>query len=148
MMEIGPLEYVVLGFEDHQFASEVLPELNAIQESGLIRAVDLVFVGKETDGTVAVQEVSELSKEELAAYEGLAEDLAGLLTAEDIERLAGQIPPGTSAVIALFEHTWTLKLAEAVRRAGGVLFTGGMVTQDALEKVSAELAAAKEEHYA
>ncbi len=36
-MEIGPLEYVVLGFEDHQFTSEVLPELNAIQENGLIQ---------------------------------------------------------------------------------------------------------------
>ena len=45
-MEIGPLEYVVLGFENHQFASEVLPELNAIQESGLIRAIDLVFVSE------------------------------------------------------------------------------------------------------
>jgi hypothetical protein len=148
MMEIGPLEYVVLGFEDHQFASEVLPELNAIQESGLIRAVDLVFVSKETDGTVAVQEVSELSKEELAAYEGLADDLAGLLTAQDIEHLTRQIPAGTSAVIVLFEHTWTLQLADAVRRAGGVFFAGGMVAPDALEKVSAELAAAKEEHHA
>jgi uncharacterized membrane protein len=143
MMEIGPLEYVVLGFEDHQFASDVLPELNAMQESGLIRAVDLVFVIKETDGTVSVQEVSELSKEELAAYEGLADDLAGLLTAEDIEHLASQVSPGTSAVIVLFEHTWALKLAEAVRKAGGVFFAGGMAAPNALEKVSAELAAAK-----
>ena len=52
-MEIGPLEYVVLGFEDHQFANEVLPELSAIQASGLIRAVDLLFVSKATDGTTA-----------------------------------------------------------------------------------------------
>jgi Family of unknown function (DUF6325) len=148
MMEIGPLEYVVLGFEDRQFASEVLPELNAIQESGLIRAVDLVFVDKETDGTLAVQEVSELSKEELAAYEGLADEIAGLLTTEDIEHLAEAIPSGTSAVVVLFEHTWTLRLADAVRRAGGVFFAGGMVAPDALEKVSTELATAKEEHHA
>jgi uncharacterized membrane protein len=147
-MEIGPLEYVVLGFENHQFADEVLPQLNAIQESGLIRAVDLVFVGKETDGTVAVQEVSDLSEEELSAYEDLADDLAGLLTAEDIEHLARQIPVGTSAVVVLFEHTWTRRLADAVRRAGGVFFAGGMVAPEALEKVSAELAAAKEENHA
>jgi hypothetical protein len=42
MMEIGPLEYVVLGFEDQKFTSEVLPELNAIQENGLIQVVDLL----------------------------------------------------------------------------------------------------------
>jgi Family of unknown function (DUF6325) len=147
-MEIGPLEYAVLGFEDDQFASEVLPELTAIQASGLIRVVDLLFVSKAADGTITMQEVSELSEEELAAYEGLSDDLAGLFTAEDVDRLAGEIPPGTSAVIALLEHSWTLQLADAVRRAGGVFFAGGMVAPDALEKVSAELAAAKEENHA
>ena len=146
-MEIGPLEYVVLGFADNQF-SEVLPELIAFQEDGLIRVVDLVFVSKAEDDTMAVQEVGELSENDLPAYTDLADGLAGLLTAQDIEHLAEAIPPGTSAVVVLFEHAWTLRLAEAVRRAGGVLFTGGMVTQEAFEKVSAELAAAKEENHA
>jgi uncharacterized protein DUF6325 len=147
-MNIGPLEYVVIGFQDNQFTSEVLPVLGAIQEKGAIRVVDLLFVSKDADGMVTMREVSELSEEELAAYEGLAGDLMGLFTAEDIERLAGEIPPTMSAVIVLLEHTWTIELAEAVRRAGGVLFTGGIVTPEALKQVSAELAAAKEENHA
>lgn len=147
-MEIGPLEYVVLGFENGQFASVVLPELNAIQQSGLIRVVDLLFVSKAADGTVSMQEVSELGESDLTAYEALADDLAGLLTAEDVDRLTREVPAGTWAVLVLFEHRWTLQLADAVRKAGGVLFTGGMVAPDALEKVSAELAAAKEENHA
>jgi len=138
------LEYVVLGIEDHQFMSKVLPELNAIQESGLIRAVDLVFVDKAPDGTVSVQEVSERSEEELAAYASLVDDLAGLLTAEDIEQLTGQIPASSSAVIVLFEHTWTLGLTDAVSKAGGVLLTGGMVTPETMKQVGAELAAKEE----
>ena len=147
-MEIGPLEYAVLGFENGQFASIVLPELNAIQEPGLIRVVDLLFVSKDALGTVSMQEVSELGEDDLAAYEGLADDLAGLLTAEDVDRLAREIPSGTWAVIVVFEHRWTLQLADAVRRAGGVFFAGGMVAPEALEKVSAELAAAKEDSHA
>ena len=147
-MEIGPLEYVVIGFEGHQFVSEVLPELNAIQEHNLIRVIDLMFVSKETDGTVSVQEVSELSEEDLQAYEDVAENLVGMLTTEDVSKLAEAIPSGTSAVIVLLEHSWTLRLAEAVRRASGVLFTGGIVAPDALEKVSAELVTAKEENHA
>ncbi len=90
-----------------------------------------------------VREVSEVSEEEQQAYADLAEELPGLLTAQDIERLAGEIPAGSEAVVALLEHAWTHELAEAVRRAGG-----GMVTLDALAQVSAELAAAKEEHHA
>ncbi len=50
MLDIGPLEYVVLGFENGQFTSVVLPELNAIQEPGLIRVVDLLFVSKDALG--------------------------------------------------------------------------------------------------
>ncbi len=147
-MNIGPLEYVVIGFQNNQFMDEILPELNAIQEKGHIRVVDLLFVTKDADGTTTVREVSELGDEELAAYDGIAGDLMGLFTAEDVEKLAGELPPNTSAVIVLLEHTWTIGLTEAVRRAGGVLFTGGLVTPDALGRVSAELAAAKEESHA
>jgi len=148
MMDIGSLEYVVIGFEDDHFTDEILPELNAIQEKGLIRVVDLLFVMKDSDGTVTVREVSELGDEELAAYDGIAGDLMGLFTAEDVERLAEEIPPATSAVVVLLEHTWAVGLTEAVRRAGGMLFTGGLVTPDALAQVRAELAAVKEENHA
>jgi len=147
-MDIGSLEYVVIGFEDDHFTDEILPELNAIQEKGLIRVVDLLFVMKDSDGTVTVREVSELGDEELAAYDGIAGDLMGLFTAEDVERLAEEIPPAISAVVVLLEHTWAVGLTEAVRRAGGMLFTGGLVTPDALAQVRAELAAVKEENHA
>lgn len=146
-MDIGPLEYVVIGLQDNQFTSEILPELQAIQAKGAIRVVDLLFVKKDGDGTVTLREVSELGDEELQPYGALVEELMGLFTAQDIEKLAEAIPPGTSAVIVLLEHTWVLGLTEAVRRAGGVLFTGGLVTPDALAQVSAELAG-KEENYA
>ncbi len=146
MMEIGPLEYVVIGFRDDHFMGELFPELNAIQQSGLIRVVDLLLVSKDASGVVTAQEVSELREEEQQPYAGIIEDLAGLLTAEDIEQLAGEIPPGNAAVVILLEHTWTLGLAEAVRRAGGVLFTGGIVTPEVLKQVSAELAAKEENH--
>ena len=149
-MNIGPLEYVVIGCEDDHFTREILPELKAIQEKGAISVVDLLFVTKAADGKVTMREVSEFDEEELHPYAGLVEDLAGLFTSEDVEHLAGAIPPGMSAIIVLLEHTWTMGLAEAVRKAGGVLFTGGMVTPEALAHVSAELAAAetKEESHA
>lgn len=147
-MEIGPLEYIVLGFESGQFANRVLPELNAIQKSGLIRVRDLLFISKDAFGAVSIQEVGDLGEEDLVAYSGLAEDLAGLLTAEDIEHLVSEIPVGTRAVLVLFEHRWTLQLAYAVREAEGVIFAGGMVSHEAWRQVSAELATAKEDRHA
>jgi uncharacterized membrane protein len=146
MMDIGPLEYVVIGYEGDHFMNEILPELDALQASDLIRVIDLLFLSKHTDGTVTTREVSELDGEEAQAYAGLAEDIAGLFTAEDIEKLAETIPPGASAAVVLLEHNWTHRLADAVRQAGGVLFTGGLISPEALSQVSAELATKEESH--
>ena len=96
-----------------------------------------------------MQEVSELSEEKQSAYTKLAEDLAGLLTMQDVEHLAREIPAGNEAVVVLLEHVWALGLAQAVQHAGGVLFTGEMVSPDALVQVRAELAVEeKEENHA
>ena len=120
-MDISPLEYVVIGLQDHSFASEILPELNIIQENGSIRVIDLLFVSKAVDGTVTTQEINELTEEEQQPYGGLLDHLTGLLTAQDVAHLAGAMPSGMLAVVILLEHTWTISLAEAVRKAGGVL---------------------------
>jgi len=145
-MDIGPLEYVVIGFEDDHFTTEILPALKALQASRSIRVVDLLFLTKDAHGEVTLREVHELNEEDGPAFEELADDLAGWLTAEDIAKLAETLPLSASAVVVLLEHTWTLELAQAVRRAGGVLFTGGLVAPDALAQVSAELAAKEESH--
>ena len=149
-MEIGPLEYIVIGLEDDRFTTDILPELNTLQQSDLIQVVDLLFVKKAINGDVTIQEVSELSEQEQQDYTALQENLGGVLTAQDVEQLARAIPPDNEAVIVVLEHTWTLGLAQAVRQAGGVLFTGGMVSPEVLTHISAELAeaAAKEAHHA
>jgi Family of unknown function (DUF6325) len=143
-MDIGPLEYVVIGVSDQQLKSALISELNAIQDNGKLRVVDLIFVSKSAQGDVVIKEVNELVEEELAEYGDIAVNLMGLLTAEDIAQLTGQVPPGDSAVVILIEHTWVIGLTEAVRKNGGVVFNAGMVSHDVLANVSAELAAGKE----
>jgi uncharacterized membrane protein len=144
-MTIGPLEFVVIGCKGNQFTSEIVPELNSIQEKGLIRVVDLFFVRKDLNGTVTVLEVNDLNDEELAAFDPIKEDLMGLLTPEDIVLLTEAIPPDTSAVIVLLEHAWIVKLADGLNRAGAVLLAGGMVPQASMEQLEEELKAAQQQ---
>jgi Family of unknown function (DUF6325) len=144
-MTIGPLEFAVIGCKGHQFTSEIVPELNSIQEKGLIRVVDLFFVRKDANGTVTVLEVHDLNDEELAAFDPIKEDLMGLLTPEDIALLTKAIPPDTSAVIVLLEHAWIVKLTEGLNRAGAVLLAGGMVPQASMEQLEAELKVAQQQ---
>lgn len=142
-MTLGPLEFVVIGCKGHQFTSEMVPELNSIQEKGLIRVVDLIFVRKDTNGTVKVLEVHDLNDEELAAFDPIKEDLMRILTPEDIALLTEAIPLDTSAVIVLLEHAWIVRLTEGLKRADAVLLAGGMVPQAAMEQLEAELKAAQ-----
>ena len=144
-MTIGPLEFVVIGCKGNQFTSEIVPELNSIQEKGLIRVVDLFFVRKDVNGTITVLEVNDLNDEELAAFDPIKEDLMGLLTPEDIVLLTETIPPDTSAVIVLLEHAWLVKLTEGLDRAGAVLLAGGMVPQASMERLEAELKAVQQQ---
>ena len=143
-MNIGPLEYVVVGVTDvknHQpFAQALLSELNAIHAKDDIRVVDLILVKKSDEGELVMREVHELKDDETAVYGGIAEQLTGLLTPQDIQQLAAHTPPGSSAMVILFEHAWVVGLAEAVRQGGGVMFAGGMVSPEALQRLSAEIA--------
>ena len=144
-MTMGPLEFVVIGCKGHQFTREIVPELNSIQERGLIRVVDLFFVRKDVNGTVTVLEVNDLNDEELAAFDPIKEDLMGLITPEDIVLLTETIPLDTSAVIVLLEHAWIVTLTEGLNRAGAVLLAGGMVPQASMEQLEVELEAAQKQ---
>ena len=144
-MTLGPLEFVVIGCKGHTFNSEILPELNSIQQKDLIQVVDLSFVRKDSNGTVSVLEVHDLKDEELALFDPIKEDLMGLLTHEDIARLTDVMPSDTSAVIVLLEHAWLVKLSEGLIRANAVLLAGGMVPPAAMEQLEAELRAAQEQ---
>ena len=145
-MTIGPLEFVVIGCKGNQFTNEIVPDLNAIQEKGLIRVVDLFFVRKDVNGTVTGLEVKDLNDEELAAFDPIKDDLMGLLTPEDIVLLTETVPAGTSAVIVLLEHAWLVRLNEGLNRAGAVLLAGGMVPQASMEQLEAELEAAQQQN--
>src|SRR5712664_1449542 len=116
-MVMGPLEYVVIGFEGHHFTGEILPKVREIQSKGIIRLIDLVFVKRTAGGSLEIQEISDLGVEEAREYEELSANIRGLLTKEDIELATRDFPEQSAAAIALFEHIWAKDLKEAILQA-------------------------------
>ena len=140
-MATNPLEYIVMGCPGNQFMNEIAPALSAIQARGVIQVVDLLFFRKDSNGTVTVLETADLDNEELAALDPIKDSLIGLITPEDIVTLSETVPADTSAVIILLEHLWVGVLGEAVQKANGTVFSGGVVSPEAREQVAQELAA-------
>jgi hypothetical protein len=144
-MRIGLLEYAVIGIEDDQFTHAVLPLISTLDAAKNFRILDILFVQKHADGTVIIQKLREVSAADLPRYAGLMDDHTGMLTEELVAQRAAVIPPGTSAVIVLFEHMSAFGLT-AIRTPGGVHLAGGLVTSNLLNHGSRGPAALKERY--
>jgi hypothetical protein len=68
-----------------------------------------------------------------AASESIGLDYQG------IRRVVENLQPGRAFAVLMFEHSWAIPLAAAVRRAGGVPLAQGFVTPEALVMVGEEL---------
>jgi hypothetical protein len=127
-MTTGPVEYIIVGFPGNKFTGEMAPELVKLVESGTVRVLDLIFVGKDADGSVASFEIDELDA--LAGFGGLDADVGGLISPEDIEHAAELLEPNSSAALLIWEDLWATPFAEAVRRADGVLIEGARIPHE------------------
>ena len=116
----GPVDIVFLGFPGNQFKGEIAPAMRDLVEKGLVRILDLLFVFKDADGTVGSIELAGLDKElgpEFIDINGEVE--GGLLDAEDVEEVGGELEPNSSVAVLAVENLWAIPFIEAVRRAGG-----------------------------
>src|SRR4051794_39013050 len=52
--EMGPIDYLVVEFDEDRMTGEGLPLLIDLVERRIIRVLDLVFVRKDKDGTLMV----------------------------------------------------------------------------------------------
>lgn len=142
-MTIGPLELVVIGFPGNEFKGEILPELNRLRAAGTIRLVDLVLVSKNETGKVDFTEISGLVGKEREMFGPFAGDLLGLLSEEDIQSASDDLPLNSSAAVMLFEHSWAVRLKEALLNANGFLLRDDRIPPEVVAEIEAEVAAAQ-----
>ena len=136
-MTTGPVEYIIVGFPGNQFTGQIAPELIALVESGTVRILDLIFIGKDADGSVVSFEIDDLDA--LADFAGLDADIGGLIGPEDVEYAAAQLEPNSSAALLIWEDTWAVPFAKAVRDSGGVLLGGARIPHELIESALSEL---------
>lgn len=141
-MTLGPLEYVVVGFEGNRFDGSIAKEIGKVVENKTIRLVDAVFFGKDAAGDVAIIELDAKDDPRFASFAPLLADRMGLFTPDDLAELAAGLPANTSALAILFEHRWAVDIKEAMAAAGGFLVSREVVPPEVLEAVNLELEAA------
>src|SRR3954464_1801888 len=155
LMAIGPVQLIVLGFNEPEFHGEIIAELERLRASDTVRVVDALAVHKDAAGEVEVVHLSNLSKDEAievgtkigaliglgiegedgleAGAEAGAEVAAegnGIHVFNDEEAwdVLEDIPNDSAAALILLEHHWAVPLRDAIARAGGFRLSDGFIS--------------------
>ncbi|HEV7753468.1 MAG TPA: hypothetical protein VGO71_18095 [Baekduia sp.] len=152
-MAIGPVQLIVLGFNQPDFHGEIIAELERLRESDTVRVIDALVVYKDAAGELEVEHLSNLSEAEavelgstvaalvglgIAGEEGMAAGaeagaeaaLGGIDVFGDADEwdVLAEIPNDTAAALLLLEHHWAVPLRDAVARAGGFRVSDGFIS--------------------
>jgi uncharacterized membrane protein len=152
-MAIGPVQLIVLGFEQPEFHGEIIAELERLRESDTVRVIDALAVYKDAAGEFEVEHLSNLSQDEaielgskvgalvglgIEGEEGLvagaeagaaaAADGVQVFSDDDAWDVLEDIPNDSAAALVLIEHHWAVPLRDAVMRAGGFRIGDGFIS--------------------
>ena len=130
--EMGPIDYVVREWAgDQPVTGEVMALLLDLVDRAIIRILDIAFLIKGEDGSVAAIDFADLARKnaDLAQFEGAS---SGLLGQDDLEEAATALEPGTVAGVLVWENRWAAPVAVAMRRSGGQLVASGRIPVQAI----------------
>lgn len=162
----GPLQLIVLSFDEAALPIGVVNQLRRLRDDGVIRMVDSTFVAKDLNGDIAsIKGSSDISPEETALLGTLAGALFGYgaageegvelgaelgllntadgsfgLSEDDIDEIADRIPAGSSAAFLLVEHLWAVGVKEAVVEANGTVVAQGFITPETIIRMGEDFA--------
>ena len=145
VQEIGPVDITVIGYPPGApKTGEAIPIFLDLVDRGIIRVLDVVGVEKRADGTIATLVAEDVDGDAFPDLVAFAGATTGLLGDDDVRTAAGEIEPGTAAVLIVYENRWAAPFVAAVRRNGGEMLAFERVSaadlMDALQRPVADAA--------
>jgi hypothetical protein len=136
-MAYGPVEMLVVKFPGNEFTGEIVPALEELVETEMIRIIDLLFVLKDSAGTVLVYELDGWGDEVAAVFEPIVQSEDEILSQADAESIGVLLEPDSSAAMLLFENSWAARFAGAMANANGEVIVNARIPRDVIDQVVA-----------
>ncbi len=127
---LGPVSYLIVEFPGNKMTGEGFATLLDLVDHGVIRILDLMFVKRDSDGSIRALDLQDIDHDgqfDLAIFAGAS---SGLLGESDLPEAASVMKPGSSAGILIFENRWATPFIEALRAGEAELVAAGYITQD------------------
>jgi len=148
----APLQVMALTFRPGADSGDrILAEVDQLQGRGVLRVLDMVFLARDRDGTVAQLEIGDdedfgtLLGGVVLPGDGAAAPVTGddpaAFAPADARVLAESLEPGTALAFLLVEHHWAGPLFDVIAAAGGSLAGDGFLAAGTGQAMAAEVAA-------
>lgn len=148
-----PIQLIVAAFKDEKAAKEALKSLKQAQKEKLIKIDNAAVLHKDAKGKLHITETADMGGKKGAALGGVTGAAIGLIAGpfllvpaavgalvgglaaklrdsgfsdSRLEALGEGLKPGSSAIVAIVEHTWEAQVKEAMAQAGADLLTASL----------------------
>ncbi len=129
---LGPIGYLIVEYSGNKYTGNAFRELMSLVDRGLVRVLDLRFVMRADDGSLAVMELSDIDADGEFDFGLFAGVTSGLLDESDLKEAANALEPNCAAAVMVYENRWAAPFTQALREAGANLVAAGFIPQDAL----------------
>jgi hypothetical protein len=113
---LGPIDYLAVEFPGGRITGEGFALVMDLVRRGLIRVLDMQFVGKAADGTVSRVQLRDVERGgdiDITRWDGAH---SGLLDQSDRDAVGAEIEAGSLAGILVYENVWAVPLMVALGR--------------------------------
>jgi hypothetical protein len=105
----NPVSLIAAGFgPEAAFEGRIVAELERLEQSGALRVIDVLFVGRNPDSDA------------LETRSGIP-GRPTLVSQADIDEVAGALGPGQAGGLVLIEHIWAGELGAEIAATGGTI---------------------------
>jgi len=163
---IGPVQLFLIGLDNDKLKGQISRALHEATAKENIRVLDALAIQKTATGGVVSLGGSDLTPDQREEYGAIIGGLMGFgvtgteegleagaevgaerfadhnfgLSSADVQAIAADVPPGSTALMVLIEHLWAIDLKNAVQQAGGVVLAQGMVRPEEIIAYGAGIA--------
>lgn len=162
MADDVPIQIIVAAFPREEAADAVLKELQQAQRDDLIHIDDAAVLRKDAGGKLHLRELGDMSGGKGALIGGVAGGVVGLLAGpvgwaagigaligglgarlrdagfpdDRLRRIGDGLTPGSSALVAVVEHTWVDTVERQLQQAGADVVTES-IARDLADQLNA-----------
>src|SRR2546429_9555723 len=97
----GPISYLIVEFPGSKMTGEGLAALVDLDDRGVVRVLDLLFLERDTSGDVHVLDVRDIDGDgtlDMVGFEGAA---SGLMDEDDVANAGSALKPGAPAPVPI-----------------------------------------------